>query len=473
MNKRYHSGDYVRCPDCKGDEHRKRCGRCSSNRFIQQSNCCSPCVSCHPGEERSQPDSPSSSKPMDVKCKMEEEKREQARKERQRLEELEEERQRKEQARLKREEEQKKQDEKRRAEEEDRNRVELEKKRLEQEHERKMKEERARKQEQARIELQTKREEQARKEEHAASSLQCDAVSVPKTNALQCTDAVSVAKIVKRVKKAGGNTNDDAHPLSISLSWGTIDDLDLWVEPPRTSAFEKVGKTIRCHYKTKSGKSLAPWPARIEATNDGTMDVKLRGAGCQTIPHDWCTHNERIYHRNKNSTRSCGGKLDVDANAKDSDLTYKPVENVVWSNLPSSGEYIITVHNFKRRSPKYRCGACYKDIPDRTCEKCYWDGTRAECGDEKKCPVCREPTVEVENCNCSGSLCTPKNVNTIRFRLVVNGVPVDSEVEVSNKSGVEYAMTVDSSSGKVKIQDHLQQTFLRKTSLSKKYFSQI
>jgi hypothetical protein len=81
-------------------------------------------------------------------------------------------------------------------------------------------------------------------------------------------------------------------PLQVTLSWNTIDDLDLYVTDP-------TGQTV--------------------------------------------------YWRNR--TVPSGGQLDVDANASCSNATQNPVENVFWASTPPSGTYRIEVRLFRRCSP--------------------------------------------------------------------------------------------------------------------------
>ncbi len=66
--------------------------------------------------------------------------------------------------------------------------------------------------------------------------------------------------------------------------------------------------------------------------------------------HVICPNGQRI-HWNRRST--CGGVLDVDANARGTALIDRPVENIRWAN-PASGTYRIEVHNYEARTPGQR-----------------------------------------------------------------------------------------------------------------------
>ncbi|WP_027135650.1 hypothetical protein [Geminicoccus roseus] len=48
----------------------------------------------------------------------------------------------------------------------------------------------------------------------------------------------------------------------------------------------------------------------------------------------------------------CGrGRLDVDANVDDEEISANPIENVSWPGKPPKGHYEVEVHNFKSRPP--------------------------------------------------------------------------------------------------------------------------
>ena len=95
---------------------------------------------------------------------------------------------------------------------------------------------------------------------------------------------ISDEEIDNRLDDAGGHSSEQ---LSVSLAWGTTDDIDLIVYEP-----------------------------------DGT----------------------RIFFNDKVS--ASGGRLDVDANRTGANLTSSPVENVFWTN-PPVGAYRIDVYVYK------------------------------------------------------------------------------------------------------------------------------
>jgi len=66
-------------------------------------------------------------------------------------------------------------------------------------------------------------------------------------------------------------------------------------------------------------------------------------------------NKEEIWYSRKQGT---GGKLDVDANARDSEVINEPVENIYWDE-PPAGHYSIDVHNYRTRGHQgkihFRC----------------------------------------------------------------------------------------------------------------------
>ena len=58
----------------------------------------------------------------------------------------------------------------------------------------------------------------------------------------------------------------------------------------------------------------------------------------------------------KNKISSSGGKLDIDMNANEHDLSTQPIENIYFTNQPPKGTYKIKVHFYKRNTN-------YREIP--------------------------------------------------------------------------------------------------------------
>lgn len=92
--------------------------------------------------------------------------------------------------------------------------------------------------------------------------------------------------------------------MSISLQWGTKDDLDL-----------------------------------IVTTSNGDV-IDYKSGFCKNS-------SDAVY----TGPTECGATLDVDANAHPGNATSEPVENIVWQKLPPKGEYIIEVLTY-RPSPE-------------------------------------------------------------------------------------------------------------------------
>jgi hypothetical protein len=79
-----------------------------------------------------------------------------------------------------------------------------------------------------------------------------------------------------------------------------------------------------------------------------------------------CPNGRRIFF---NSTKACGGELDIDQNSG-APLVRQPVENVVFTSEPPPGRYRILVNNFKHNPPAptlspYRVTLRRQGMPDQ------------------------------------------------------------------------------------------------------------
>jgi len=169
-----------------------------------------------------------------------------------------------------------------------------------------------------------------------------------------------------------GRETDETPPMSISLRWGTKDDLDLCVKTPLVPC----NKCELGHLKRQSLEAKLTWDA--DSYNDEALDTFFKAdkdlkaliadplfeaGGCcskglkggQKI--DWCSRfvQDSALIDDKPIDESyqtqCGAYLDVDKNARDTrniPPTITPVENIVWKKkVPPSGRYTITVNNYE------------------------------------------------------------------------------------------------------------------------------
>ncbi|MEL7346631.1 MAG: DUF2135 domain-containing protein, partial [Pseudomonadota bacterium] len=72
--------------------------------------------------------------------------------------------------------------------------------------------------------------------------------------------------------------------------------------------------------------------------------------------HVTCPRGDQIYWRARNS---CGGELDVDANAVSRQTTTRPVENVFFRSDPPSGRYQVKVVYYAHHSVSRRANVPY------------------------------------------------------------------------------------------------------------------
>jgi len=111
-----------------------------------------------------------------------------------------------------------------------------------------------------------------------------------------------------------------------------------------------------------------------EAARTGEITVSLLWNG----PSDLDLHakvnlasgnKEEIFYSRKQGT---GGALDVDANARDSEVINEPVENIYWDQ-PPAGKYSIDVHNFRMRGHQDKTNfRCQLKLPTDTLD---YEGT--------------------------------------------------------------------------------------------------
>jgi hypothetical protein len=101
-----------------------------------------------------------------------------------------------------------------------------------------------------------------------------------------------IERLDRAVVDAGGEVSD----VVVTLQWQTAGDLDL----------------------------------RVYCPNGSLIDFQLKGQ-----PQPLCGR----------------GRLDVDANVDDAEISASPIENVSWPARPPNGTYQVEVHNFKSRPP--------------------------------------------------------------------------------------------------------------------------
>jgi hypothetical protein len=93
--------------------------------------------------------------------------------------------------------------------------------------------------------------------------------------------------------------------------------------------------------------------------------------------HVICPDGKEIYFNNRSS---CGGVLDIDANARTEEATDTPVENATWAS-PPPGHYKIMIDPYKMRAARqsrFRVTIRQEGKPDRTLEGTAIDGKRGE-----------------------------------------------------------------------------------------------
>jgi hypothetical protein len=104
---------------------------------------------------------------------------------------------------------------------------------------------------------------------------------------------------------------------------------------------EKVYEKTTSVFTGEIGRRL-----RRHGAQSGKLTVSLMWDGKDDIDLHSYKDDSHIWYRNKQGT--CGGVLDVDANASQSQMFNEPVENIFWNN-PTMGEYKVEVMLFNKR----------------------------------------------------------------------------------------------------------------------------